>query len=102
MKDSIYIRERGDTVFADRWHTKYVEKLRVDSFCKIDSVQMPYPVEVQVKVEKKVSRWQNFKMETGGISLGILFVALIYFSIKLFKSVKSVGLKAALKLIFKV
>jgi len=102
IKDSTYIRERGDTIFSDRWHTKYVEKLRVDSFCKIDSVQVPYPVEVQVKVEKKLSWWQNLKMETGGISLGILFVVLVYFAIKLFKSVKSVGLKAALKLIFKV
>lgn len=27
--DSIYIRERADTVFVDRWHTRYRDALRV-------------------------------------------------------------------------
>ena len=91
MKDSIYIRERGDTVFADRWHTKYVERLRVDSFCKTDSVPVPYPVEVIKEVEKKLSWWQSIKMDVGGIALGALLLILIYFVIRLVKKFKLKG-----------
>lgn len=46
-------------------------------------VPEPYPVEKIVKVEKKLSKWQRFKMQTGGIVLLALVLLLAY---KLFKS----------------
>lgn len=102
VKDSVYIREKGDTVFFEKWQTKYVERLRVDSFIRHDSVQVPYIVEVIKKVPKELSWWQSIKMELGGWLFGALFIVLVYFGIKIAKSVKSVGWKAALKLIFKI
>jgi len=100
--DSVYIREKGDTVFLSHWKIEYRDRVRVDSIHVTDSVPKPYPIEVIKKVEKELSWWQNIKMEVGGIALGILIVAMIYVAIKFVRSVKSVGLKAALKLIFKL
>jgi hypothetical protein len=102
VSDSVYIRDRGDTVFKEKWKTKYVERLRVDSFIRHDSIHVPYPVEVTKEVEAELSWWQSLKMETGGITLGVLGVILIYFIVKIVRSVKSVGWRAALKLIFKI
>jgi len=100
--DSVYIREKGDTVFLSHWKIEYRDRVRVDSIHVTDSVPKPYPIEVIKKVEKELSWWQNIKMEAGGIALGILIVGLIYVVIRLVGSVKSVGWKAALKLIFKI
>ena len=70
IHDSIHIRDKGDTVFVDRWHTGYKDKLLRDTTYieKTDSVQVPYPV------EKKLSRWQSMKMELGGWAFGIIIV----------------------------
>ena len=73
MHDSIYVHEyiKGDTVFMERikWHTKYIEKLRTDTMIetKIDSVAVPYPVEV--KVEKQLNWWQRLRLWLGNIVL---------------------------------
>jgi len=41
----------------------------VDSFVKVDSVQVPYPV------ERKLTRWESMKMELGGWAFGGLIMA---------------------------
>jgi hypothetical protein len=67
VHDSISVTQKGDTIRIDRWHTKYVEKQVHDTtfVSKIDSIPQPYPVEV--KVEKQLTWWQNFKLHLGGI-----------------------------------
>lgn len=74
VHDSISVTQKGDTVRIDRWHTKYVEKQVHDTtyVSKIDSIPQPYPVEV--KVEKQLTWWQNFKLHLGGI---IIWCALL-------------------------
>lgn len=52
VHDSTYIREKGDSVLIDRWHTLYREVLKVDSFLRTDSIQVPYPVDKIVEVNK--------------------------------------------------
>lgn len=56
---------------------------RIDTVIKTDSVQIPYPV------EKKLSKWEQTKMNAGGISIVscIIFIAMIIvmFIIKCFK-----------------
>lgn len=68
MIDSVYIRERSDTVFVERWHTMYKEVKRTDTLLvyRTDTVQVPYPV------EKKLSRWESLKMDIGGIAAGMI------------------------------
>lgn len=51
--DSIYIRERADTVFVDRWHTRYRDALRVvHDTAYVDrvretTIQVPYITKAQ-------------------------------------------------------
>jgi len=73
--DSIYIREKGDTVWLTRWRTEFRNRLRVDSIFIRDSIQVPYPV------ERTLTRWQKFKMDVGGMAAGGLLTVTIAFII---------------------
>ena len=75
VKDSVIIKQAGDTIEIDRWHTKYKDRWRervvIDSIIKVDSVSVPYPV------EKKLSKWQQAKVDWGGWAM--LFVVVLIF-----------------------
>lgn len=73
--DSVIITKQGDTVYVDRWHTLYKDRWRDrwrDSI-RTDSVQVPYPV------EKQLSRFQQFCLDWGKLTLGgsVLAVLLV-------------------------
>lgn len=64
--DSIYVREAHDTVYITKWRTEFKEALRVDTFLveRIDTLN------TIVEVEKKLSKWQQTKMDVGA---GVLY-----------------------------
>ena len=72
-RDSIYIRESGDTVYKYRDRYIYRNKLVRDTVYSVssDTIMKPYPV------EKQLTRWQSFKMSVGGIGIAILSFGLI-------------------------
>lgn len=67
VRDSVYVREKGDTVYMYRDKYVYIDKLKTDTMYvhRTDSVYVPVPV------ERKLSRWERWKMELGGISFGV-------------------------------
>ena len=72
LHDSIQIREKGDTLLIEKWHTKYIEK-QVHDTCyqsRTDSIPVPYPVTEYV--EKQLTKWQRTKMEMGVAFMGVL------------------------------
>lgn len=73
IRDSIYVRTSGDTVWRDRYHTELRDRLVRDTIYinSTDTIREPYPV------EKKLSRWQRVKMDAGGVALGVLAVIII-------------------------
>ena len=77
VKDSVIIKQAGDTIEIDRWHTEYKDRWRervvIDSFIKVDSVPVPYPV------EKKLSKWQQAKVDWGGWAMLIVVVLIFLF-----------------------
>ena len=73
--DSIFVREKGDTVWLTRWRTEYRDRLRVDSVIIRDSIQVPYPV------ERSLTKWETVKMDIGGIAIGGLITVIIAFII---------------------
>jgi hypothetical protein len=86
QQDSVYVAVKGDTIYQYRY--KYLYKYqylnRTDTVIKIDSVQIPYPV------EKQLTRWQTIKMELGGWAIGVILLfalvivgRLIYWSRKM-------------------
>lgn len=69
--DSIYIRDKGDTIWVEKYKYLFVDKLRHDTLYinRIDSIRVPYPV------EKELTRWQQMKLELGGWAFGIIITA---------------------------
>lgn len=81
-RDSIYVIDRGDTVYTykDRYLYKYLYLNRIDTVIKTDSVQIPYPV------EKALTRCQKAKIELGGWAFGVLIMLAIVLIIRLLKN----------------
>ena len=82
FRDSIHVKEKGDTVFIEKYAYLYRDVLRIDSFIQTDSIPTPYPV-VEFKEVNKVTGWQNFQIWCGRILL--LFIV-GYLVIKYFKN----------------
>lgn len=80
--DSVYVIKSGDTittyktkfVYKDRWK----EVIKIDTFIKTDSIQVPYPV------EKKLTKWQQMKMQTGGVFLVFCILMTLIMAVSLF------------------
>ena len=75
VHDSTFIREKGDTFYMERWHTKYVvnEKHDTTYVATHDTIPQPYPMTEYV--EKPLS-----KIEKGLMGVGILtLMALVIF-----------------------
>lgn len=83
--DSILIKQKGDTVRIEKWHTKYIEKQVHDTtyVAKVDSVPVPYKVKVEVPA--KLSKTQKGLMMFGLLSLMAAIVALAFWLKKLFR-----------------
>ena len=82
VKDSVYFAVKGDTIFKERYNTKWRIKVAHDTINKF----VEKPVEVirnNVKTEtKEVNRlywWQKVLMIIGGASLMYLFVQIYKF-----------------------
>lgn len=77
VKDSVFIKEKNDTIYLTKWRVEYREVLRVDTFniVKVDSIN------TIVEVEKKLTKWQKFKLNIGG---GIVWAAPILIVVGLF------------------
>lgn len=81
-RDSIVVRDKGDTVFIEKYRYLYRDKLLRDTlyFSKTDSIHVPYPV------ERKLTRWEQFKVDVGGFAVSAVVVTvLIVFGIFVYK-----------------
>lgn len=71
--DSVYVKEKGDTVLIEKYKYLYRDKLVRDTLymAKTDSIQVPYPV------EKELTRWQQFRMDFGGWAMCIIVISIL-------------------------
>ena len=76
--DSIYIRQSGDTVLVEKWHTVWQNHTAHDTVYKshVDTIAKPYPVIKEVPAE--LSWWQRIQMYAGDALL-LLLVAVLAF-----------------------
>ena len=83
LHDSTFVKVAGDTVWIERWHTKWQNHLEHDTVYKsrTDSVPVPYPVTKYV--EKNLSWMQKTLMGAGILSIMAL-VIFIAFKLKRF------------------
>lgn len=77
VRDSIYITERmqGDTLILtrDRWHTAYRDRLLHDTTYIHRTDTIPNVVEVPARL----TAWQQFKMNMGGIGLFCMAILIL-------------------------
>ena len=73
VRDSVHIYQKGDTVTEFRLKYIYKYKDRVDTIyrSKTDTVSVPYPV------EKQLTKWQQTKVNYGGLAMGIVFAFIL-------------------------
>ena len=64
--DSVYIKEKADTVLIERWHTRWRERVSHDTLymSKTDTIRVPVPV------ERKLSRAERTYITIGKWSVG--------------------------------
>ena len=75
VRDSVYLKEKGDTVFKYKDRFVYVYKNRVDTFFaeKIREVEVPVPV------ERKLTWWERVKLNYAEWVIAVLVaIALVY------------------------
>lgn len=64
--DSVYIKERADTVLIERWHTRWRDRVSHDTLyiSKVDTIRIPVPV------ERKLTKAERTYITIGKWSVG--------------------------------
>lgn len=84
VHDTRFVYIKGDTVLDIR-HKESIRKVEVHDtlvVVRTDSVAVPYPV------ERKLTKWEQSKMDLGGLAFGVLAVALCAAVVWLIKKFK--------------
>lgn len=70
VQDSVFIRQKGDTVFKDKFKLVYKYVLQRDTMLTVrrDSIPVPVPV------EKKRTWWEQTKIDVGGYAVAIIVI----------------------------
>ena len=66
--DSVFIREREDTVLVERWHTRWRDRVSHDTLymSKADTIRVPVPV------ERKLTKAERTYITIGKWSVGVV------------------------------
>lgn len=79
--DSVFVRDRGDTVFVDRWRCRIEYRAKTDTVYSRDSIYINRDL-VQVSEVNRLTGWQNFQVWLGRILISLLVLTGVYLFIK--------------------
>ena len=90
LHDSIHVKEKGDTVLVEKWHTKYIEKVTHDTtyVATHDTIPDPFPVETIKEVPAELSWWQRLRLWIGNIGLLAILGAIGYYGVRIWRVYK--------------
>lgn len=73
VHDSVYVRDKGDTVYIEKVKYLYKEKVRTDTIYteRTDSIRVPYPV------ERKLGKWEETYLAVGRITLWAVIIIIL-------------------------
>ncbi len=77
LYDSVFVKQKGDTLWLEKYKYIYRDRLVRDSVFRTDSVQVPYPVEVE-KEMNRLSSFQAFQVWCGRILLLLVIGWLVF------------------------
>lgn len=77
VTDSTVIREKGDTVFVDRWHTRWHDRTLHDTIyqARQDSIPVPYKVTEYVERRRSPMEWGLILIGVAALLGGIVWIA---------------------------
>lgn len=77
VTDSTVIREKGDTVFVDRWHTRWHDRTLHDTIyqARHDSIPVPYKVTEYVERKRSTMEWGLILIGVVALMSGIVWIA---------------------------
>ena len=81
VHDSTYVRDQGDTVLIERWHTRWRDRWQHDTLyiSKTDSVPKPYPVEVVKEVPRERSTVEWVLLITGIVAITFIVISIVMY-----------------------
>ena len=86
VRDSVIIRMQGDTTIVEKikWRDRFVNvyKIKMDTVMQTDSIRVPYPV------EKQLSKWEQAKIDYGGMAIGGTVALVIFVVVWLVKRIR--------------
>lgn len=90
LHDSIHVKEKGDTVLVEKWHTKYVESIKHDTtyVATHDTIPDPFPVETIKEVPAELNWWQRLRIWIGNIGLLAILGAIGYYGVRIWRVYK--------------
>ena len=74
VHDSTYIKEKGDTVMIERWHTRWRDRIVRDTIYKSKLDSIPYPVEVIKEVPRPLTKTQIVMMIVGFVCTALVVI----------------------------
>lgn len=83
LHDSVFVKDKGDSVWVERWHTKYIEKQIHDTLVQATHDTIPVICEVEKEVPAQLSSWQKLLIKAGYLALAALIACIIYIIIKI-------------------
>ena len=85
ITDSVYVAVKGDTTlvykYRDRWKLKFVHDTAYVN--RTDSIRIPYPV------EKKLSKWEQFKVDYCGYLMMVILAAFGYIIFRIIRRARN-------------
>ena len=77
VRDSVIVREAGDTVRITKWRYVYRDRVVRDTVFRqrVDSIP-----EI-VAVERELTRWEKTKQEAGGVAIGVIGAAVVAWAV---------------------
>lgn len=70
LYDSVYLKEKGDSVILEKYKYIYRDRLRTDTVALSDTISIPYPV-VETREVKVYPRWLIVLACLGSLAAGI-------------------------------
>lgn len=88
VKDSVYIREKGDTVWIEKWHTRWRDVMKTDTVYMAKHDTLTSTITKTKEVEKPLTWWQKTRIYAGNVLLICLFVAAGFGGYRLWRKVR--------------
>lgn len=78
VKDSVFVRQQGDTVVIEKYHTRWRDRLRIDTIYQAKTDTIPRPYSVTEFVERELTWWQRVRLWIANAVLIIAGAAAVY------------------------